>query len=233
MAKGRRHDKRGRSAKGDKFARLFLATMQTRAWRALSPYAQRLYPWLQLEWKGPRENNNGKIQFSVRQAAEALDCNPETARKALADLQRKGFIVVTRCAALGTEGEARGHEYELTEFGRRGKQGEREDTAPRRLYLDWKPGKDFDVVKAATHNPTGKGGLKFRTLTYAISPAQLTRPEGPDLQRKTKSAKKGRFPTYGVSHPYLPGGAGEKGPPDLCTVSAGLGFCPLLHEAAA
>ena len=102
----RKQDKRGRSLKGDKFARMFLRTMQTSAWQALSPYAQRLYPWLQLEWSGPHENNNGHICFSVRQAAKALGCNPETARRAFMDLQRKGFLVVTRCAALGSEGEA-------------------------------------------------------------------------------------------------------------------------------
>lgn len=220
--RGRRHNSQGRSVGGDKFARLFKRTMQTPAWRALTPYAQRLYPWLQLEWNGSSENNNGSIRFSVRQAADALDCNSETARKAFADLQRKGFIVVTRCAMLGTDGEARGHEYELTEFGRT------HEPRPGRRYLEWQSGKEFDVAKAATHNPTGKGGLKSKTRTCRISPAQLTRPEGPDLHGKTNGAEKGRFPTYGVSHPYLPGGVGGADIPDLITLTAGLGLCTLL-----
>lgn len=203
--RGRGHDKRGRTTGGEKFARMFLATMQTRAWRALTPYAQRLYPWLVLQWTGGHENNNGSIRLSVRQAAECLDCNSETARKALADLQRKGFLYVTQCAALGVTGEARGHKYELTELGRP------IDPKPQRLYLEWKPGKDFAVTKAAVHNPTGKGGLReSRTQTYGVSPAQLTGPEGPDLLPKSNGAKKGDFPTYGVSHSYLPRGSGEK-----------------------
>lgn len=220
--------KQERRKDGAKFARMFLATMQTPAWKALTPYAQRLYPWLQLEWTGPKVNNNGRIRFSVRQAADALGCNPETARRAFIDLQRKGFLVVTRCAALGTEGEARGHEYELTEFGRG------HDPKPRRLYLEWRPGKEFPVKKAAVHNPTGKGGLKFKSLTYDISPAQLTRPSRPNLHGKTNSGKKGSFPTYAVSHPYSARGVGGEKVPDLSAVTmAGLGFCTLFAEASA
>jgi hypothetical protein len=89
-------DKTGRSKSGDKFARLFLVTLRSPAWRALSPYAQRLYPWLLLEWGGPRANNNGRISFSVRQAADVLGSHTETARKAFLDLQAKGFLVVKR-----------------------------------------------------------------------------------------------------------------------------------------
>ena len=109
-------DKTGRSQSGDKFTKMFLTTMQSSAWRALSPYAQRLYPWLLHEWSGPKANNNGRISLSVRQAAEALGCNRETARRAFHDLQAKGFLVVTRCAALGTVGEACRHAYEITEL---------------------------------------------------------------------------------------------------------------------
>ncbi len=39
--------------------------MQMPAWRALPATAQALYPWLKLEWHGPRANNNGKISLSV------------------------------------------------------------------------------------------------------------------------------------------------------------------------
>ena len=55
----RKTDKTGRTQSGDKFVKLFLATMQCPAWRALTPYAQRLYPWLLLEWKGPTVTNTG------------------------------------------------------------------------------------------------------------------------------------------------------------------------------
>lgn len=129
--------------------------MEEPAWRALSPVAQALYPWLKLEWRGPQANNNGKIQFSVRQAAEALGVKSlNTAARGFHDLQAKGFLVVTKPAQLGLGGEARSALYELTEIemphsSRRG---------GRMLYRQWAPGNEFRVHKAAAHNPTGKGG---------------------------------------------------------------------------
>jgi hypothetical protein len=70
------------------------------AWKALSPTAQALYPWFKMEWKGPRENNNGRIRLSVRQAAQRIGVTPTTAAKAIHDLQRKGWLVVYRKAAV-------------------------------------------------------------------------------------------------------------------------------------
>ena len=196
-------DKKGRSKSGEQFAKMFRATMETPAWRALTPYARLLYPWLKLEWHGPKNNNNRHIRLSVKQAAKRLGCSTETARKAFHDLQRKGFVVVTHCAVLGTAGEARGHEYELTELG----------TAlshtPRHLYREWRPEREFDVTMAAANNPTGKGGLgENRNPTHQVGSAQLTRPEGPNSPRKMNGAENGRSPTQGVSHPYIPGGSG-------------------------
>ncbi len=223
--RGQKHDKMGRSKSGDKFVKMFLCTMQSPAWRALSAYAQRLYPWLQLEWDGPRENNNGSISLSVRQAAAALGSHTETARLALLDLQAKGFLVVTRCAALGADGCARGHEYELTEFGTG------MVPVPRKLYRDWKPGHDFPVKRAKAHNPSGKGG--FENLeSQPTAPGSNTRPQPtppsmPNLHDRTNGAKSGHFPTYAIGHPYLPGGVGGKG-----TVSAPDSVCNMPPKAA-
>ncbi len=231
--RGPKHDKTGRTKSGDKFAKLFLVTLQCRAWRALSPYAQRLYPWLLLEWTGSKENNNGHISLSVRQAAKLLGSHTETARRAFLDLQAKGFLVVTRCAALGSIGDARGHEFELTELGTG------MVPIPRKLFRDWKPGSDFPVKRAKANNPSGKGG--FENLeSQPTAPGRNTRPQPtggytPNLRGRTNKAKNGHFPTYGVGHPYFPGGVGGHGGtietanpvPDL-SVMAGLGLCPLL-----
>lgn len=210
MGRAKREIERRRESRnnpGDKFARMFLRTMQTPAWRALTPYARLLYPWLVLELK-KGATNNGCVRLSVKQASERIPCNVETARKAFLDLQAKGFIVVTRCAELGVEGEARAHEYELTEFGRAW------DSNPRRLYQHWKPGNDCSIVRAPAHNPTGKGGWKNRTQTDDVSPAPTYETASPDLPDEMDGAETSRFPTYRVSHPYLPGGVGEAD--DLC-----------------
>ncbi len=128
--------------------------MQCGAWQALSTTAQALYVWLKLEWKGPRANNNGKISLSLRQAAERLGVTKETAGRAFRDLQAKGFIVVTKLAHLGCEGEAQSPLYELTELALPHQQFNR----PRALYKSWTAGNDFEVVTMKPNNPTGKGG---------------------------------------------------------------------------
>ena len=142
-------DKRN-EARGEHFAPMVRNTMNTPAWRALSPSAQALYPWLKLEWRGPKANNNGRIALSVRQAAERMGVGVNTAARAFHDLQAKGFLVVKRPAQLGVAGQATSPEFELTEVAMPG-----EGARPRKLYEDWKAGGDFPVAKAAVHNPRG------------------------------------------------------------------------------
>ena len=69
MARGKANA-RGRSDRGEHFAKMFRHIMEEPAWRALPSTAQALYPWLKLEWRGPDADNNGSIRLSVRQAAE-------------------------------------------------------------------------------------------------------------------------------------------------------------------
>jgi DNA-binding transcriptional MocR family regulator len=145
MGRDRRNE-----ARGEQFAQMIRNTMSTPAWRALSPCAQALYPWLKLEWRGPKANNNGRLALSVRQAAEKMGVGINTAARAFHDLQAKGFLVVKRPAQLGVAGMATSPEFELTEIALPGK-----DERPRRLYVDWKAGGDFPVAKAAIHNPRG------------------------------------------------------------------------------
>jgi len=73
-------DKRN-EARGEHFAAMIRNTMNTPAWRALSPSAQALYPWLKLEWRGPKANNNGRIALSVRQAAKLMGAGVNTAAR--------------------------------------------------------------------------------------------------------------------------------------------------------
>jgi len=139
--------------RGEHFAAMIRNMMNTPAWRALSPSAQALYPWLKLEWRGPRANNNGRIALSVRQAAERMGVGVNTAARAFHDLQAKGFLVVKRHAQLGVRGQATSPEFELTEIPLPG-----DRTRPRQLYADWREGGDFPVQKAAVHNPRGANG---------------------------------------------------------------------------
>lgn len=143
----------GRDSKNEKrqehFAKLVRNTMSSDAWRSLSQTAQALYPWLLLEWRGPKANNNGKIRLSVRTAADSMGCNRKTAGRAFQDLQAKGFLVQTEGACLGIGGEAKSPAYELTEIALP------TEFTGRRLYKDWSEGHDFPVKMAAANNPNG------------------------------------------------------------------------------
>ena len=132
-------DKRGRS-NADHGTFIQRSTLDTPAWRAMSPKAQMTYIWLRLEWKGPKFNNNGKIKLSYRQAAARLGISVNAAMTGFHELQAKGFINVTKLGALGVEGEARGPTYELTDIGL-------PTSTPRRWFRDWEPGRDFEVIR--------------------------------------------------------------------------------------
>lgn len=141
---------RKNETKAEHFAQLMRPMLQSPAWRALPVVAQALYPWLKLEWKGPRSNNNGMIALSVRQAGAAMGVNPKTAAKGYHALQAKGFLVCRRTASLGIEGEARSPEFELTELPLPGQ------SVGRKLFLQWQEAGDFPVARAAVHNPQGR-----------------------------------------------------------------------------
>ena len=148
---------KGRSkGKTDHFTMMMRHTMECPAWKALGSTPQALYPWIKLEWRGRNANNNGKIQLSVRQAAERLGVTIYTASKAFHELQAKGFLVITRPARLGMSGAASSPHYEITELALHGAVGE----GPRKLFLKWKEGHDFTVNKSMANNPSGKNGKK-------------------------------------------------------------------------
>jgi DNA-binding transcriptional MocR family regulator len=162
-------NRRQQAGKSEHFTKMIRATMEEPAWKALPPVAQALYPWLKLEWRGPKANNNGRISLSVRQAADALGVTPDTAARAFHELQAKGFLVQTSAAKLGIEGEAKSSTYELTELSMPGKNAEH----GRKLYRDWRPNNDFPVQRAAANNPRGRNGKR----------------KAPDLQIVTDQSK--------------------------------------------
>ena len=150
-------NKTGRNAPSEHFTKMVRVVLQTPAWPALSSAAQAIYPFIKLEWHGPKANNNGRIQFSYRQAAKAIGVSVNTAMRAFHDLQAKGFLVVTEMGALGLDGDARGPCYEVTELEMPG----RPNGSGRYLFHQWREGKDFPVPKHPKNNPTGKNGRRI------------------------------------------------------------------------
>ena len=126
--------KRGIDAKrikDGKFTVIPVKTIDTPAWRELPVKFQALYVWVRLDWKGSKNNNNGKIALSCRQAAQKMGVSLNTAASAFRELQAKGFIFVTKSSWFGVEGKAKLQLYEITELPLPGSRG------GRYLYASW------------------------------------------------------------------------------------------------
>nr|WP_111298626.1 hypothetical protein [Paracoccus saliphilus] len=166
MGRDRRNEERP-----EHWTKMLRSTMETPAWRALSTTAQALYPWLKMEWKGPKANNNGKISLPVRVAAERVGCNMKTAGRAFHDLQAKGFLLLTQHGRMGAEGKGAAPTYEITELATPGK----DEHSGRKLYLHWEEGHDFPVRAHAPANPTGYNGLLSAESKNVIPSPKLGR----------------------------------------------------------
>jgi len=89
--------------------------MRTAAWRSLDTVARCAYVELASRYAGPG-SNNGRIPFSVREMADALNVSKATASRAFDRLEAHGFIVLMRLGAFNTK-IRHSTEWRLTEFG--------------------------------------------------------------------------------------------------------------------
>lgn len=94
----RRPRRSGRSDKAVRHVRLYHWLMKTDAWQSLDCTARALYVEIASRYAGPG-SNNGKIPYSVREAAAALKIGKSTAKRAFDQLTDRGFIVATERGA--------------------------------------------------------------------------------------------------------------------------------------
>lgn len=94
--RGRGHDQKGRSRKGERFLKLDHWFLQTAAWKSLQPAPRVLYIEIAQRYNG---QNNGEISMSVREAAELVHIAKDTATKAFHELEEKGFIRRAVCGS--------------------------------------------------------------------------------------------------------------------------------------
>lgn len=87
--RGYRHDRKGRSRKGERFVKLEHWMLKSEAWRSLTPPARALYVELAQRYNGL---NNGEISMAVREAARLIHVAKDTVSKAFRELLAKGFI---------------------------------------------------------------------------------------------------------------------------------------------
>jgi hypothetical protein len=198
------------------FTKLIRSTMETPAWRALSSTAQALYPWLKLEWRGPQNNNNGRISLAVSTASRLLGVKPDTAARAFHDLQAKGFLVMTKPACLGIGGAASAPKFEITELAL--PHAEKPDG--RKLYREWREDDDFPVSKAQPHNPRGinkkqnpipKNGMASSRKAGRVGaePSPFSGSVISESGMENAESDPTVIPLFGISLPTIPSGGGR------------------------
>jgi hypothetical protein len=115
MSKKSKISKIGRSDKAAQHVRLYHWFRDTAAWKSLEAVDRALYIELLGRYGGPG-SNNGRIPYSVREAAEALHVGKSTAAEAFRRLQERGFIVPAQKGGFNCK-VRRATEWLLTEFG--------------------------------------------------------------------------------------------------------------------
>jgi DNA-binding transcriptional regulator YhcF (GntR family) len=94
--------------------RLHHYLMQTPAWQSLDTVARCIYIEIATRYAG-LGSNNGRISYSVREAADHLHVGKSTAMRALDQLQDRGFVVCEQRGAFSLK-KRHATEWRLTEF---------------------------------------------------------------------------------------------------------------------
>jgi hypothetical protein len=156
------HKRTAKDARADgRYVRLTEFMPSSAAWQALDGNSRSLYIELARRYRGPN-SNNGKIPFSVREAATALSIGRSTAQRCFERLQELGFIKVGKRSGFSMKGRI-ATEWSLTEFP--------DDTAgatgiASRDFMKWtahspatEPLNSFHSPTSDTHSPTSEPGV--------------------------------------------------------------------------
>ena len=110
-----KHNRKGRTNGGGRYVAISHWMMRTEAWRSFNTVARCAYVELAARYAGPG-SNNGRLPYSLREMAKALNVSKMTAQRAFLMLQDRGFIVETKRGAFSLK-ERHATEWRLTEFG--------------------------------------------------------------------------------------------------------------------
>jgi hypothetical protein len=123
--------KRRRLEPGDRWVQLRHWLLKSAAWRSLTGNAAKLYVDLALRYNG---NNNGRIPYSVSEAAKVLHVSPQTAMRTFKLLEDRGFIRCTKKGAFSLKAAPKASEWRLTAYDN--------DTPPQHAtkdFMRWQP----------------------------------------------------------------------------------------------
>jgi DNA-binding transcriptional regulator YhcF (GntR family) len=88
--------------------------LNTPAWKSLDSTARAIYLHMAMRYAGPG-SNNGRLPYSVREAAAELNIGKSTAARGLKILIDRGFIVTVQRGAFSLKNR-HATEWRLTEF---------------------------------------------------------------------------------------------------------------------
>ena len=148
--------------------RLMEWMLASAAWQSLDPVARALYIEISRRYRGPN-SNNGKIPYSVREAAVGLNVSRNTANRAFHHLTERGFIVPKTPSGFNVKGRT-STEWLLTEFPDDTLTGTNIATKD---FMRWTPPtpihsptratqNSFNSPTRETHSPTREPQVAFR-----------------------------------------------------------------------
>jgi hypothetical protein len=134
-------------SRGDRFVMLQHWLLRSAAWQSLSPVARCL---LIEVWQCHNGQNNGRISFSVREAAKRLRISKDTAAKAFGELETKGFLKARQRGSF-TYKQRHATEWILTAECLN-------DELPSKDFMRWspEPNKQNTVLLSRTDGPNQK-----------------------------------------------------------------------------
>jgi hypothetical protein len=181
--------------KSPRHVRLYHWFLRCEAWRSLSPNARALYVEIAARYNG---SNNGRISFSVREAAKLLHISKSVAARTLVELQDRGFIVITKRSAFSVKTKT-ATEWRLTEFS-----SDLDGVFATKDFMRWSPEKQNTVpVTGLTVPVAGPCGTSGGTAVAKMSRNGTC---GGTVKAKNQLPQSHHGYTYS-----LPGGSGLAG----------------------
>jgi DNA-binding transcriptional regulator YhcF (GntR family) len=149
-----RTNRTGRSDKAARHVRLYHWLTNSAAWHDLKALERAIYCEIAKRYAGPG-SNNGRIPYSVREAAAEFKVGPATALRALKSLQDHGFIVKVFKGAFSLK-KRHATEWRLTEFS-----CDVTDALATKDFMRWQQPTKARSDKAMAGDTTGRATALF------------------------------------------------------------------------
>lgn len=141
-----------------RYVRLDEHLLRSAAWQALDGNCRGLYVELARRYRGPN-SNNGRIPYSVREAAKCLHISKTTANRCFDRLQETGFVKISKRSGFSMKGRI-ATEWLLTEFS--------DDAStighvpPTKEFMRWSPENLDHSPATGTHSPATRTDAYLR-----------------------------------------------------------------------